>query len=124
MYATVPTTIPGSVPPETVAACVPPLESSGCVSLARPKSRIFAKPSFVTMTFSGFRSRCTIPAACALARPSEICDAIVRSFFWRQGAVDEELPKRHPVHQLHRHVGGRAVRPDVVDRDDIRVVER
>ena len=33
---------------------------------ARPKSRIFSRPSAVRMTFSGFRSRCTMPAACAL----------------------------------------------------------
>ena len=42
------------------------------VSLARPKSRILTKPSFETMTFSGFRSRWTMPAAWALASPSAI----------------------------------------------------
>jgi len=45
-----------------------------------PKSRIFAVPSPVTMTFSGFRSRCTNPAACAAARPSATPVAIDRSF--------------------------------------------
>ena len=48
-------------------------------SLARPKSRIFTKPSPVTITFSGLRSRCTMPAACALARPSAIWAPISRS---------------------------------------------
>ncbi len=42
----------------------------------------------------------------------------------RQRPVDEHLSQRDSVHQLHRHVGGRAVCPDVVDRDDVRVVER
>ena len=42
------------------------------VRRARPKSRILARPSAVTMTFSGLRSRCTTPLACAAARPSAI----------------------------------------------------
>ena len=56
-----------------VGAAVTPLASSGSVSFARPKSRILTNPSFDTMTFSGFRSRCTIPAACAFASPSATC---------------------------------------------------
>ena len=43
--------------------------SSVCVSLARPKSRILTRPSLVTKTFSGFRSRWTMPFSCAAARP-------------------------------------------------------
>ena len=67
-------TTPGSVPAEIVGAAVSlPGSASGCVSLARPKSRILANPSSETMTFSGFKSRCTIPAACAFARPSATC---------------------------------------------------
>ena len=37
--------------------------------LASPKSRILTWPPRVTMMLSGFRSRCTRPAACAAARP-------------------------------------------------------
>jgi hypothetical protein len=48
-------------------------------SLARPKSRIFTKPSFVTIRFSGLRSRWTMPAACALASPSAACAAMSNS---------------------------------------------
>ena len=36
-------------------------EVSSSRSLARPKSRIFTKPSRVSMMFSGLRSRCTMP---------------------------------------------------------------
>src|SRR3989454_5618565 len=36
---------------------------------ARPKSRIFSRPSSVRKRFSGLRSRCTMPRACAAARP-------------------------------------------------------
>jgi hypothetical protein len=45
---------------------------SACVSFARPKSRIFTRPSAATKTLSGFRSRCTIPLSCAADRPCAI----------------------------------------------------
>src|ERR1700712_5519855 len=35
---------------------------------ASPKSSSFPRPSGSTITFSGLRSRCTMPAACAAAR--------------------------------------------------------
>ena len=66
MYPSVPMTTPGSVAVgKFVASAVP----SACVSLARPKSRILTRPSLVTKTFSGFRSRWTMPFSCAAARP-------------------------------------------------------
>ena len=84
MYPTVPITIPGTVP-EAVAA-----DESSCerasVSFARPKSRIFTQPSRDTMTFSGLRSRWTMPEACAFARPSAICAPISRIFFVGSGS--------------------------------------
>ena len=40
---------------------------------ARPKSRIFSRPSLVNRKFDGFRSRWTIPAVCAACRPSASC---------------------------------------------------
>jgi len=44
--------------------------SLGCgMNWARPKSRIFSRPSRVRRRFPGFRSRCTIPCWCAAARP-------------------------------------------------------
>ena len=80
MYPTVPITIPGSVAGTSVgpslSAPLAPLPDCGCASFAKPKSRILTSPSSPTITFSGFRSRCTIPAPCALASPSAICTAI------------------------------------------------
>jgi hypothetical protein len=49
MWPKVPRTTPGSVAAEVLG--------SGRISLARPKSRIFRRPSFVMKMFSGFRSR-------------------------------------------------------------------
>ena len=51
--------------------------SGGFHCLARPKSMSFARPESVTITFEGLRSRCTMPCACASARPSAI--SIARS---------------------------------------------
>ncbi len=52
--------------------------------------------SRVTITFSGFRSRCTIPVACALASPSAICPAIPSSFFSGRGSADRSLRRLSP----------------------------
>ena len=57
-YATVPMSSPALVWP--AAAC----------ALARPKSATLTRPSAVSRTFSGLTSRCTMPDACAAARPS------------------------------------------------------
>ena len=82
MYPTVPMMTPASVATVTVGECDwSASPASGCVSFARPKSRILTNPSFLTITFSGFKSLCTIPAPCARASPSAICAAIPRSFF-------------------------------------------
>ena len=43
--------------------------SPASCSFATPKSRIFTAPSRAMNTFSGFRSRWTMPRACAAARP-------------------------------------------------------
>ena len=60
------------------------------ISFASPKSRILARPSAVTKMLSGFRSRWTMPFACAAARPCAICAA--RSVALRGGR--RRLPQR------------------------------
>ena len=75
MYPSVPMTTPGSVPAAVGRfVCWPPAVSF-CVSFARPKSRIFTRPSFVRNRFSGFRSLWMIPFSCAAARPLAIWTA-------------------------------------------------
>jgi hypothetical protein len=49
-----------------------PAAASGCASFASPKSKSLA-PDAVSMTFPGFRSRCTIPARWARSNASQIC---------------------------------------------------
>ena len=60
--------MPTVVPVAVRKAAVPAL----WVALAMPKSVIFTLPSLVTMMFSGFRSRWTIPYDSAWARPARI----------------------------------------------------
>ena len=62
MYSGVPTVIPVAV---SRAACV-----AEPVTLAMPKSAILTRPSAVSMTFSGLRSRWTMPRLSACASPA------------------------------------------------------
>ena len=71
---------------------------------AKPKSRIFTNPSCDTIRFSGFRSRCAMPASCALASPSATCAAISIDLAYRQRAAAQQLAQRLPLDQLHRDV--------------------
>jgi hypothetical protein len=49
--------------------------SAAAATCARPKSSTLTSPPVVTSTLPGFRSRCTIPAACVATRTSVICCA-------------------------------------------------
>ena len=56
------------------------------ISFARPKSRILTRPSVVMNTFSGLRSRWTMPLACAAARPRAIGHGVLEGAPHRQRA--------------------------------------
>ncbi len=63
MYDGVPTVVPVRV--------ANPLEAAALLkALAIPKSAILTMPSPLTIRFSGFRSRCTMPRLSAWARPA------------------------------------------------------
>jgi len=49
-----------------------PAVRAGCSIRAMPKSRIFARPSFVRKMLSGLMSRWMMPFSFAAARPSAI----------------------------------------------------
>ena len=67
-----PSPSPYPVPSPSASATASP-SAAADAALARPKSRIFTRPSDVTKRFSGFRSRWTIPFSCAAASPCAIC---------------------------------------------------
>jgi len=58
-----------------ISSC--PLAVFAVVARARPKSPILIRPSSASSTFSGFTSRCTMPARCAAARPDSTASMIV-----------------------------------------------
>jgi hypothetical protein len=72
MYAAVPTMRPSSVRCDSGASEVM-ASVSAWTRFAMPKSRTRACPCASTITFSGFTSRCTIPARCAASSADAIC---------------------------------------------------
>ena len=135
MYASVPRTVPSRVYLVAAVAGGTPVavarrESSGApsvrgsTSFARPKSSTLTRPEVVTITFAGFTSRWTMPAAWAAASASA-ASAAYRSASstgrppWRDPAVE-----RLAVDLFHRDEVEAVRRADVVDRDDVRVVQR
>ena len=73
MYGTVPMTCPSDESgAATVSACVSSCEVSEVPSFASPKSSTFTRPSRVTITFAGFKSRWITPRSCAAASASAI----------------------------------------------------
>ena len=127
MYSTVPISMPCRVPVARDRRHLGAhLEERRETSFARPKSRILTKSSWVTITFSGLRSRWTMPAAWAFARPSAI---------WRPSSDETPRVERsasartarsvRPLDELHDDVVASVLgAPDVVDVDDVGMVQR
>ena len=93
-------------------------------SRARPKSSSFA-PARVSMTLPGLRSRWTIAARGARDRARR--RSARRCAASRRAAARprrEALGERLALEQLHHQVVGVALAADVVERADVRVVER
>ena len=88
---------------------------------ARPKSRILTSLAEVTKMLSGFRSRCTIPFSCAAASPSAIADADLDRFAPGQALVQQPLPERLPLEQLHGGVEDAVLLAEIVNGEDVRV---
>jgi hypothetical protein len=111
MYATVPTVVPGSV--RLIVRVASAALAAFDASFASPKSRIFTRPSRVTRMLPGFKSRCTIPAACAAARPSAICSARSSSLreVWRR--------QRRALREFHHQV----IRTNVIERADVGMIQ-
>jgi hypothetical protein len=78
----------------------------------------------VTRTFDGLTSRWTRPRACAASRAAAICPAIATGLFLRQGAAREQLLELGAVDVAHGDVQLAGDLAGVVDRDDVRVVDR
>ena len=93
-----------------------------------PKSTIFAKSGsvscFTRKTLSGFRSRWTIPAACARARPFEhLRDDVHRLAERDAPRPPEPLAEVLAAEQLHHEVRAAVVAARVEHRDDVRALD-
>ena len=117
---------PRSVSGRAWASSAVSASSSGrsAVSLARPKSRILTRPSRVTKTFSGFRSRWTMPLSCAAARPLRDLAGVVDGLAMRQRRCADARAQRLALEQLRDDVRRALVAADVVDGEDVGVIER
>ncbi len=89
---------------------------------AMPKSVTRARPSASTRTLWGFRSRWTIPRACANRTPVEDLADDLDRLGRREAALDQVL-ERGALHVLHRDEVAALVLAAVIDRDDVRVLE-
>src|SRR5271155_5272429 len=100
--------------------------SSGRTSLARPKSKTLTRPSRVINTFSGFRSRCTIPFSCAAASPCAMPSAysIERRTGSGPASSFKLLPQGLPFKKFADQKRCTVVCPDVVDSENVRVIQR
>ena len=86
----------------TVPACVNrPVIASPATSSARPKSRIFGNPSFVTAMLPGFRSRWSTPCRWAASRASAIAAPNDRTSSSGRGPSRQPGFERAPGHELH-----------------------
>ena len=89
-----------------------------------PKSSTLAWPRRVTKMLAGLTSRWTMPRACAASRRVGDLDAELEHAVERQRAARELVLQRPAVEQFHDDELLAVVLADVVDRADVRVVER
>ena len=83
-------------------------------SLARPKSRILMRPSFVTKMFSGLRSRWVTPASCGAQSTCNL-DPVIQHLAQPQRAFAQPLAQGFALQQFGHNVGRAGVLPDVKD---------
>ena len=91
---------------------------------ARPKSRILACPRETTKMLAGFRSRWTIPFACADSSASAIWVPSSSSALKLERPAPDPVGERLALEQLHRDEVLPLVLVDLVDRADPGVIER
>src|SRR6266481_1522502 len=97
--------------------------SSGCLSLASPKSRILMWPPSVMNKFSGLRSRCTIPFAWAAAKSLGDLHPIIQRLADRQGTSCDLVAQSFAFKELRDDVGIFSRRTDVVHDKDVGMVQ-
>jgi hypothetical protein len=93
------------------------------ISFASPKSSTLTRPSFVTMTLAGFKSRCTMPFSCAAASASPSALAISTICSTGSPPAGMRAVEWLALDQLHGQEVDAVGFLHRVDGDDVRVVE-
>ena len=108
--------------PVRVRAPIPPAAS---ITFAMPKSRIFATSLAWTITFSGFKSRCTMPCACAAPTPARAPWTMGMARTGGRGRPGgRDHVERLPLEPLHHEVRAAVLGHVDLERvDDVRVQE-
>ena len=89
---------------------------------ARPKSITRTWPAPSSMTFAGFRSRCSTPRSCAAARPAHSCRAMLeRLVFGQASDAAQRRGEILAVDVLHREEELAVDFADVVHAADVRM---
>ena len=127
MYPAVPATAPGRLSGLAASSLVTvswsSVVSSPDTSFAKPKSRTLTTPSVLTTTFAGFKSRWTMPRACARASASAMGIAMRSTSGTRIPPPRNEQVQALAGDVLHDDEVDPVRRLDLVDGDDVRMVE-
>ena len=126
MYVSVPTIVPAPVSAASLELGSPcSVGAAPLAAFASPKSKIFG-PRAVSMMFAGLMSRCTMPFACAASERVGERRRDLDDFRHRQWRALQAAMQCVPFEQLHREIRGAigAARADVVNRADVRMVQR
>ena len=110
------------MPPGSGAVSVAAMPPGPASTRARPKSSTLMRPSRVRITFSGLRSRCVMPLACALASADARSRAVatIVSIDGRF-ALGDLVAQRVPFDELRRDVELSVELLQRVDRADARM---
>ena len=95
----------------------------------RPKSRSFTwkvlvAPPHLSMRFPGLRSRWSMPMACAADSRVERFARQPQEIGERKGRARGDALQRLPLDQFHHDVRPLRVASEIMNRDDVRVLER
>ena len=101
-----------------------PAPTSSAVSFARPKSRTFTAPSLPTITLAGFRSRWTMPLRVRGGQRVGHGNRDAQHLAEPHPLSRDQRVEALAAHVLHDDEVDAVGRLDLVDRDDVRMVQR
>jgi hypothetical protein len=122
----VPSALPGLVrcSSDSMVAALIAMLSGLSVTFASPKSRIFACPRFVTKIFAGLDVSVNDSFCVCRVQGIRDLDAQIEHRFDLQRLAIDPVPERLPLQQFHCDEGSTVGLVNLVDRADVRMVQR